>query len=100
MSTSNETAIVEPSDHPSAGLNDTTRDNSIAIGNIVGLTAVQGDLANVRFFFVIPIVVIILLCHTLTLWTVFTTDRLRVKAYALTTSLAGSVCKISRESMK
>jgi len=55
---------------------------------IVGLTASRGLLASTRLTLCGLIAIVILLGNALTLWAVSTTDTLRVKTYALTTSLA------------
>lgn len=57
---------------------------------VIGFTLNQGLLATVRFA-VFSVVILVILCgNALTMLAVATTDRLRIKTYALTTSLAAA----------
>jgi hypothetical protein len=55
---------------------------------VFGLVLNQGLLAYVRYGLLVVIGITEILGNALTIWAVLTTDRLRVKTYALTTSLA------------
>jgi hypothetical protein len=57
---------------------------------VVGMTLNHGQLASMRLIIMAVAVSMILFGNALTMWAVLTTDRLRVKTYALTTSLAAS----------
>jgi hypothetical protein len=84
--TSNRTVESTADDSTSATSSSTAGVQAI----VVGMTLNHGQLASVRLIIMAVAVSMILFGNALTMWAVLTTDRLRVKTYALTTSLAAS----------